>query len=69
MKLLHLKSHQGETSEYFKEFIEKHELTGILVSFCGDNTTRNFGGAGRKGVNNIIQEQEGGEGEGCEETE
>ena len=65
VKLLHIKSHQGETSEYFKEIIEKHELTGILVCFCGDNTTCHFGGARRKGVNNIIQELRG----GGEETE
>lgn len=57
VKLLEFKDLSGETSalqhQYIMETLESHQLSQKLIAFCADNANTNFGGAERKGKNNI----------------
>jgi hypothetical protein len=59
VKLLELQSQPGETSDlvtkYIKEVISGNNLNEKIIAFCGDNTSTNFGGASRKGANNVYK--------------
>ena len=57
-KIIDLVSLPGETSEMICESIldvlQRNNVKKKLVGYCGDNANTNFGGVGRKGVNNIF---------------
>lgn len=58
IKILDLVSLPGETSTMICNSIisilKKHNLSNKLVAYCADNANTNFGGAARKGTNNIF---------------
>lgn len=58
VKLLEIQSIPGETSDlicgYLLDVIKANKLTDKIVGFCSDNTNTNFGGAGRRGQNNVF---------------
>jgi hypothetical protein len=49
---------KGETADvltmYIMDVLEKYKLSNKIIAFCGDNCNINFGGAARKGTNNVF---------------
>lgn len=62
IKILDVKDLVGETSDiiskYVQETLEKNEIISKMIAFCGDSTNCNFGGAARKGQNNIFHKMQ-----------
>lgn len=58
MKILDLQDQPGETSDiivkYLVQVLTDNSLTAKVVAFCGDNANVNFGGAARRGTNNVF---------------
>lgn len=57
LKILELKDIPGETadlvSEYVINVITNFNINDKVIGLCADNTNSNFGGAARKGANNV----------------
>lgn len=57
VKILDLQDQPGESSDivvnYLIQVLRENNLSAKIVAFCGDNTNCNFGGAARRGVNNV----------------
>jgi hypothetical protein len=49
---------KGETADvlttYIMNVLDKYKLSKKIIAFCGDNCKTNFGGAARKGTNNVL---------------
>ncbi|CAL1279908.1 unnamed protein product, partial [Larinioides sclopetarius] len=58
VKILDLQDQPGETSDiivdYLNQGLKDNNLTAKVVAFCGDNANVNFGGAARRGTNNVL---------------
>lgn len=58
VKILDLQDQRGETSDiivnYVVQVLTNHSLAAKVVAFCGDNANVNFGGAARRGSNNVL---------------
>lgn len=58
VKILDLQDQPGETSDiivnFLAEVLTDNNLTAKVVAFCGDNANVNFGGAARRGLNNVL---------------
>ncbi|XP_047036755.1 protein FAM200B-like [Helicoverpa armigera] len=58
VKILDLQDQPGETSDiivnYLSQVLTDNNLTAKVVAFCGDNANVNFGGAARRGTNNVL---------------
>jgi len=58
VKILDLQDQPGETSDiivnYLNQVLTDNNLTAKVVAFCGDNANVNFGGAARRGTNNVL---------------
>jgi citrate lyase gamma subunit len=39
---------------YIVDVLDKYKLSNKIIAFCGDNCNKNFGGAARKGINNVF---------------
>ncbi|GFR18779.1 uncharacterized protein TNCT_114991 [Trichonephila clavata] len=57
-KNLDLQDQPGETSDidvsYLNQVLTDNNLTAKVVAFCRDNANVNFGGASRRGTNNVL---------------
>ncbi|GFY02982.1 uncharacterized protein TNCV_979871 [Trichonephila clavipes] len=58
VKILDFQDQPGQTSDiivnYLNHVLADNNLTEKVVAFCGDNANVNFGGAVRRGTNNIL---------------
>lgn len=58
VKILDLQNQPGETSDiivsYLVQVLRDNNLSAKVVAFCGDNANVNFGGAARRGTNNVL---------------
>ncbi|GFR21750.1 uncharacterized protein TNCT_701371 [Trichonephila clavata] len=58
VKFLDLQDQPGEISDtnvnYLNQVLTDNNLTTKVVAFCGDNANVNFGGAARRGANNVL---------------
>ncbi|GFQ98893.1 uncharacterized protein TNCT_430231 [Trichonephila clavata] len=58
VKILDLQDQPGETSDinvnYLNQVLKDNNLTSKVVAFCGDNANVDFGGAARRGTNNVL---------------
>ncbi|GFY54581.1 uncharacterized protein TNIN_172131 [Trichonephila inaurata madagascariensis] len=58
VKILDFQDQPGETSDiivnYLNQVLTDNNLTAKVVAFCGDNANVNFGGAVRRGTNNVL---------------
>lgn len=63
VQILETKQLPGETSviisEYIQETIDFYNINDKLIAFCADNTNCNFGGAARRGKNNVFTKMQG----------
>jgi hypothetical protein len=57
-KVIEFHNLKGETVDvlttYIMDVLEKYKLSNKINAFCGDNCNTNFGGAARKGTNNVF---------------
>jgi hypothetical protein len=57
-KVIEFHNLKGETADVVTTCItvvlDKYKLSNKIISFCGDNCNINFGGAARKGTNNVL---------------
>jgi hypothetical protein len=57
-KVTELHNLKGETADvvttYITDVLDKYKLSNKIIAFCGDNCNTNFGGAARKGTNNVF---------------
>lgn len=62
VKILDVKELQGENSDIIskslQDTLDKYGITRKMIAFCADNTNCNFGGAARKGRNNIFHKMQ-----------
>ncbi|CAH0546166.1 unnamed protein product [Brassicogethes aeneus] len=58
VKILEIKEQPGETSDIISNYIidtlARYDLTSKLLGISADNTNCNFGGASRRGLNNVF---------------
>ncbi|GFX62468.1 uncharacterized protein TNCV_413101 [Trichonephila clavipes] len=58
VKILDFQDQPGETSDiivnHLNQVLTDNNLTAKVVAFCGDNANVNFGGAVRRGTNNVL---------------
>lgn len=62
IKILEVKELVAESSDiiskYVQDTLKKNEILDKMVAFCGDSNNCNFGGAARKGQNNIFHKMQ-----------